>query len=89
MMGNGIVHTSLDNLFSLSFLELADLFSSLHTFYFWYLNFQNSGQDLFGEYVEWILISALLIVIEKFAYLQHFTAHFLSGNLKFLSAHLI
>ena len=60
----------LDDLFSLSFSDLKICFSSHHTLYFHHLNFENSNQDLFREYVDRILICGPLIVIQKFVSLQ-------------------
>ena len=47
---------SLEELFSSSFSDLFCLFCSLHTFYYLYLNFESTGPDLPGEYLDRIVI---------------------------------
>ena len=53
---------SLEEIFSSSFSDLFCFFSSLCTLYYMYLNFESTGLDLPGEYVDRIVILLLLIL---------------------------
>ena len=65
---------SLEEIFCSSFSDLFCLFSSLCTLYYLYLNFESTGPDLPGEYVDRIVILLLFISSQKFvSLLQQFS----------------